>query len=151
MDSVSKSSELGNVEKKEEEGHPFWPHHVLNQFVIFYVVIGILLGLLALIPPELKGKADPFTTPEHIKPEWYFLWMYEVLKLMPEYLPSKSLALMSGKTVAILGQGALALVFVLWPFLDRGERRRARQRRVLTPLALAAIVGIAILTYLGSR
>jgi quinol-cytochrome oxidoreductase complex cytochrome b subunit len=142
---------MKEVERKEEEGHPFWPHHVLNQFIIFYLVIGILLALLALLPPELKSKADPFTTPEHIKPEWYFLWMYEVLRLMPEHFPAKALPLLSGKTVAIVGQGALVLVFVFWPFLDRGDRKRARERRILTPLVLLGIMVIVILSYLGKR
>ena len=60
---------------------PFVPHFLLRDMVGWYLALGILAALAALFPWELGQKADPFgSAPEGIKPEWYFLFMFQTLK-----------------------------------------------------------------------
>ena len=66
---------------------PFVPHFLLRDMVGWYVALGILAALAALFPWELGQKADPFgSAPEGIKPEWYFLFMFQTLKKLPPHI-----------------------------------------------------------------
>ena len=66
---------------------PFVPHFLLRDMVGWYVALGLLAALAALFPWELGQKADPFgSAPEGIKPEWYFLFMFQTLKKLPPHL-----------------------------------------------------------------
>ena len=70
------------LEKIEKgEAHWFFPHHVFEQVIIILLIMGVMISLVTLFPPHLGEKADPFVTPEHIKPEWYFLAGYQFLKI----------------------------------------------------------------------
>src|SRR5208282_2838288 len=70
---------------------PFVPHFLLRDMVGWYLALAILAALAALFPWELGQKADPFgSAPAGIKPEWYFLFMFQSLKDLPAYLPSKA-------------------------------------------------------------
>ena len=62
----------------------FFPNFLLRELMAWYVAIGALGALAALFPWNLGVKADPFASaPAGIKPEWYFLFMYQTLKLIP--------------------------------------------------------------------
>ena len=66
---------------------PFVPHFLLRDMVGWYVALGLLAALAALFPWELGQKADPFgSAPEGIKPEWYFLFMFQTLKKLPPHV-----------------------------------------------------------------
>ncbi len=66
---------------------PFVPHFLLRDMVGWYVALGLLAALAALFPWELGQKANPFgSAPEGIKPEWYFLFMFQTLKKLPAHL-----------------------------------------------------------------
>ena len=70
----------------QEDSVPFYPDHVRTEF---YVVLGILVvviitGILGMLfPLGLQAPADPLDTPLHVKPEWYFLALYQILKYVP--------------------------------------------------------------------
>jgi len=134
-----------------EPGEPFFPNHVTKEVTAAYLVFGILLILLALLPPQLHTKADPLMTPEHIKPEWYFLAPYQFLKLFPPQMPVLStipgvkVIFGEGRAFSILLQGLVMLVLVLIPFIDRNPERSPRKR----PFAIAiGILGILVLLFL---
>jgi quinol-cytochrome oxidoreductase complex cytochrome b subunit len=116
-------------EKPLEPGKaiPFFPHHVLKEGVVFCVLIGALVTLVVLWPVELGEKADPFVTPEGIKPEWYFLPTYQLLKYFPKLL---------GIFVSLIPP----LMLLLWPFLDRSPERHPRNRPVAVTLGVLALV-----------
>ena len=76
---------------KKAPSMPFVPHFLLRDMVGWYLALGILAALAALFPWELGQKADPFASaPADIKPEWYFLFMFQALKDLPAYLPSEN-------------------------------------------------------------
>ncbi len=64
-----------------EEGEPFFPHHVLQQTMVIFLTLAALVALVIFFPAPMEPPADPFETPEHIKPEWYFLAAYQSLKV----------------------------------------------------------------------
>jgi len=135
-----------NNEKKKSPKKllPFWPHYILSELIAWYIVLGILVTLSALFPAGLEGKANPLQTPEHVKPEWYFLAVYQFLKVAAvfSFLGSEAPRLLG---ILIPGLGLLALFFL--PFLDRTPKRSARQRPlmlVIVLIVLALTVGLTI-------
>lgn len=119
---------------------PFVPHFLLRDMVGWYLAVGILAALAALFPWELGTKADPFgTTPAGIQPDWYFLFMFQTLKLLPPFVfggqTSAGLVDVEGDTLGILFFGLCGLVVLVVPLLDRGER----PRRILVGLAAVAV------------
>jgi quinol-cytochrome oxidoreductase complex cytochrome b subunit len=126
----------------EKDSVPFFPHHFMTEL---YVVIGIILlaiviGVLGTIfPVGLQPPADPLNTPLHVKPEWYFLALYQILK----YVPSSVLGIegpMFATTMIVLA----VIVVMIWPFLDRKEdsKKAMRTRAILT--ALGVILAILL-------
>ena len=123
---------------------PFVPHFLLRDMVGWYVALGLLAALAALFPWELGEKANPFASaPVGIKPEWYFLFMFQALKDLPPYILG-----IEGEMVGVLFFGFCGLVILLVPFLDRGEYP-GLARRVLNFLATIAVIGVIVMTVRG--
>ena len=126
---------------KKGRGILFFPHHVLKEGVVFCLLIATLITLIVLWPVELGEKADPFTTPPGIKPEWYFLPTYQLLKYFPKIL---------GLFVSLIPP----LLLLLWPFLDRSPERHPKKRPVAVTIGIVAIVlalGFGLLGYISER
>jgi cytochrome b6 len=120
---------------------PFVPDFLLRDMVGWYLALALLAALAALFPWELGEKADPFASaPEGIKPEWYFLFMFQALKLLPAHLGP-----FEGEVVGILAFGIAGLAVLLVPFLDRGSRTR----RLLNLLAMLAVAFFIVMTAWG--
>lgn len=134
-------------EQMPEKGFlPFWPHYVLSEMIAWYVVLGILIILAALFPAGLDEKANAFSTPEHVKPEWYFLAVYQFLKVAAilNFISTEA-----PKLIGIFAPGlGLALLFFL-PFLDRGRKRPARRRPLMLLVTFSILVIIIALTIWG--
>src|SRR5208337_3051282 len=106
---------------------PFVPHFLLRDMVGWYLALGILAALAALFPWELGQKADPFgSAPAGIKPEWYFLFMFQTLKKLPPHF--FNLEWLEGEVVGVLFFGLCGLVVMLVPFLDFGASRGGPRR-----------------------
>jgi ubiquinol-cytochrome c reductase cytochrome b subunit len=121
-----------------EKLKPFFPDYILDEVIAWYAVLAGLVILASLFPAGLEPKADPLVTPEHIKPEWYFLAVYQLLKLVPE-------------TVGVVAPVALIGIIVLLPLLDRNQEIRPRRRPIAIFLALVLLVAMAVLTYYGGQ
>ena len=123
---------------------PFVPNFLLRDIVGWLCALAILAALAAFFPAELGKKADPFASaPIGIKPEWYFMFMFQTLK----YLPSHILGI-EGEVVGIMGFGLGGLILLLVPVLDR-RTARGEPGRLFTWLGIALIVYVLLLTYLG--
>jgi cytochrome b6 len=123
---------------------PFVPHFLLRDMVGWYLALAILAALAALFPWELGEKADPFASaPEGIKPEWYFLFMYQTLRRLPAHIIG-----VEGETLGVLVFGLVGLVVMLVPFLDRGANA-GRPRPILNALATLAVVYFIVMTIWG--
>ncbi|HJW13048.1 MAG TPA: cytochrome b N-terminal domain-containing protein, partial [Thermoanaerobaculia bacterium] len=127
----------------ERQGKPrtmrFVPDFLLRDMVGWLVAVALLAALAAFFPWELGVKADPFApAPAGIRPEWYFLWMFQGLK----YLPAK-IAGIPGETLGVFFLGGLALVLAILPLLDR------KRSRLWNAAAVVVLIGAALLTVLS--
>ncbi len=118
--------------------HPFFPHHVVEQVLQLLLILAVLFTLAMLFPAGLEEKADPLNTPPHVKPEWYFLAQYQLLKVVP-------------RTVGIIGMGVAVGLIIVFPFLF--DRNKERRRPLLRPIfffgGLAFIVAYIVFTIWG--
>jgi quinol-cytochrome oxidoreductase complex cytochrome b subunit len=123
---------------------PFVPNFLLRDLVGWLSALAVLAALAAYFPAELGKKADPFASaPAGIKPEWYFMFMFQTLKYLPSYILG-----IEGEIVGVLGFGVAGLFLLLVPFLDRRAGRGERSR-LFTAIGLGIIVYMLVLTYLG--
>ncbi len=123
---------------------PFVPNFLLRDMVGWLVALAALAALAAFFPAELGRKADPFlSAPAGIKPEWYFMFMFQTLK----YLPSRILGI-EGEIVGILAFGVGGVFLLLIPLLDR-RTARGEPSRLFTAIGVAIILYMIVLTYLG--
>ena len=123
---------------------PFVPHFALRDLFGWTLALAMLAGLSAYLPWELGLKADPFVSaPAGIRPEWYFLWTFQALKLMPSYIFG-----INGELVAVAGLSVGAAALLLLPFLDRNT---VRSRRIVAWAGVAALVFMVAMTLLAFR
>ncbi|HXH28676.1 MAG TPA: cytochrome bc complex cytochrome b subunit [Candidatus Polarisedimenticolia bacterium] len=136
------------------EGRPvrtmsFVPGFLLRDCIGWCAALGALAALAALFPWELGQKADPFApAPAGIRPEWYFCWMFQMLKLLPGHILG-----VEGELVGIGVISLGGLVFLLTPFLDRRPEPGNVVSRLFTVLgwvAIAFMAGMTAWVYLGA-
>jgi cytochrome b6 len=128
----------------------FVPNFLLRDMVGWYIALGLLAALAALFPWELGQKADPFgSAPAGIKPEWYFMFMFQTLKDLPAY-PIASIKWLEGELVGILLFGLIGLAVLLVPFLDRGAAA-GRPRRVMNIFAVLLVGYFIFMTARGYK
>jgi len=135
------------VPQKYEHNHrhmKFFPNFIMRDLVGWILAIGVLAALAALFPWELGEKADAFApAPAGIKPEWYFLFMFQTLK----WLPAKILG-MDGEVLGIMAFNLIALFLFLVPFIDRDPSNR-RRRMIFNVIGAVALLYIVVLTIVG--
>jgi len=124
---------------------PFFPNFFLRDLVGWLCALGILAALAAYYPAELGRKADPFQpAPIGIKPEWYFMAMFQTLKLLPGHILG-----IEGELLGVLAFGVIGLVLIAMPFLDRNASPGKTSSRLTAAFGLLLIVYSVVLTYLG--
>jgi quinol-cytochrome oxidoreductase complex cytochrome b subunit len=128
----------------KSQGKPFFPYAVLKDSVMAVIVLTVII-LMAVIfgAGELANKADPTTTTYTPRPEWYFFFLFELLRVIkpPELV-----------ILATIGIPTICLVLLLLlPFYDRNPERRPERRPIATTAAFATIAAMAYLTYLGAN
>jgi ubiquinol-cytochrome c reductase cytochrome b subunit/menaquinol-cytochrome c reductase cytochrome b/c subunit len=128
----------------KEQGKPFFPYAVLKDSVMACIVLAVIIAMAVVLGAgELQNKADPTTTTYTPRPEWYFYFLFELLRVIkpPELV-----------ILATVGIPTLLMVGVaLLPFYDRGPERRPERRPIATTLGIGAIAMMAWLTYLGAH
>lgn len=127
--------------KKHREGMRFYPNFIMDDVFVICLFM-IVFCLLVFIFPELildssEAPANPFDTPEHIKPEWYFLAAYQFLKIIPSELG------------AIILQNIALLLFIALPFLDRSRVNDIRKRPIFLAIVILSIFVMTALTVWG--
>jgi quinol-cytochrome oxidoreductase complex cytochrome b subunit len=118
---------------KEKKSFNFFPDHVYTELIMGLVIMILLCSLATIFPAGMGPRADPLTTPEVIKPEWFFYVMFRWLKLFPG-------------AFAILSSGFIVFVMFLWPFVDAFVRRRRPASEFSVWLGILAVLTIIGLT-----
>jgi quinol-cytochrome oxidoreductase complex cytochrome b subunit len=96
---------FGDEPKDKPEHFNFFPDHMLTELTVGLVLMIILSALATLAPAHIGMQADPLTTPDVIKPEWYFYVTFRWLKLF-------------SLTTAVLSMGFIVAAMFLWPWID---------------------------------
>nr|ABW72654.1 cytochrome b [Lanius schach] len=123
---------------------PFHPYYSIKDILGFALML-VLLAALALFSPNMLGDpenfapANPLATPPHIKPEWYFLFAYAILRSIPN------------KLGGVLALAASILVLFLIPLLHKSKQRSMTFRPLSQILFWALVANILILTWVGSQ
>jgi cytochrome b6 len=113
---------------------PFWPNFVYREAIVWLIFIGVLVTVAVFLPPTLGKAADLMApAPEGIKPEWYFLFLFQTLKIFPA-----KILFVTGDTVAVLLILLAAVLFFFLPLID--NRPADRKGKIVTILAFLLVV-----------
>jgi quinol-cytochrome oxidoreductase complex cytochrome b subunit len=126
----------------KSQGKPFFPYAVAKDGLMGCLVILIIIGLSIVFGAELGPKANAATTTYTPRPEWYFFFLFELLRVIkpPNFVG-----------FATLGVPTLAMILLfLLPFYDRGPERHPLRRPVATTTGILVILAMGYLTYLGA-
>ena len=143
MNNAEKESYLREYEVLKKKGKPFFPYAVLKDSAMFLIVVVVIMVMSLVLGAEQGPKADPTTTTYTPRPEWYFFFLFELLRVIkpPELTP-----------IATIGIPTLCLVLLLLlPFYDRNPERDPRRRPVATIAGIMTIIAMAYLTFLGAE
>ncbi|MEW6034824.1 MAG: c-type cytochrome, partial [Chloroflexota bacterium] len=128
-------------EAAKKEGKPFFPDTIFKDAVVALLVIGIIVAMSVLVPVPTESIADPASTTYNPRPEWYFLFLFEMLKFFPGYLEPVAAAVIPGVAVLLL---------LLLPFLERKRERHPANRPLTVVVALIALFAVGLLTFRGA-
>jgi quinol---cytochrome c reductase cytochrome c subunit, bacillus type len=143
LNRAEKEAYLREYEQLKKQGKPFFPYAVMKDSTMALIVVLVIVLLSIVLGAEQGPKADPTTTTYTPRPDWYFFFLFEVLRVLkPPYLVP--LATIGIPTIAMI------LLFLL-PFYDRGPERRPDRRPVAMTAMSLTIVVMAYLTYKGAN
>lgn len=141
---MSEPLEFNHKEKSEKKTMPFFPNFMLRDLLLWLLVLNILAILAVFFPADLGLKADPLASaPAGIQPEWYFLFMFQTLKLIPAHV-----VFVEGEVLGVLLFGLAGILWLLVPFWDR-KSSRGQRNRLINYIGLFAVLFIIILTIIG--
>ncbi len=127
----------------KSQGKPFFPYAVAKDGAMAFIVLAVIITMSLVLGAELGPKADPTTTTYVPRPEWYFFFLFELLRII------KPPALVGLATIGIPTL-AMVLLFLL-PFYDRSAERHPGRRPIATTAGVLTIIAMAFLTYLGAN
>jgi mono/diheme cytochrome c family protein len=143
MNRQEKERYLREYEVLKKKGKPFFPYAVMKDSVMALVVVLVIVVMSIFLGAEQGPKADPTTTTYTPRPEWYFFFLFELLRVIkpPELTP---LATIGIPTIAIT-------LLILLPFYDRGPERNPLKRPIAMVAAALTIASMGYLTFLGAE
>src|SRR6187551_3546593 len=142
MDAREKEQYLREYSILKNQGKPFFPYAIAKDGAMACVTLAVIIFMSILFGAELGPKADPTTTTYTPRPEWYFFFLFELLRVVkpPELV-----------FLATIGIPTICLVLLLaLPFFDRGPERNPARRPIATLAGITTIGAMAYLTVLGA-
>ena len=142
MDAREREEYLREYSILKSQGKPFFPYAIFKDSAMAAITLFVIIAMSILLGAELGPKADPTTTTYTPRPEWYFFFLFELLRVV------KPPALVF---LASVGIPTLCLVLLLTlPFFDRGPERHPLRRPIAMTAGLATIAAMTYLTVLGA-
>jgi menaquinol-cytochrome c reductase cytochrome b/c subunit len=137
-----KEAYLREYSLMKAKGKPFFPYAVAKDGAMACVVMFVIILMSIVLGAELGPKADPTTTTYVPRPEWYFFFLFELLRVI------KPAVLTPMATIGI--PTICMILLLLLPFYDRNPERRPERRPIASLAGLFTIAAMAYLTYLGA-
>ncbi len=127
---------MSEIKDKHQTTIPFYPDHLKTELKVVWYMVGlaVMIGIIALFNPVgLEEPADPMVTPDHVKPEWYFLALYQLLKFIPKT---------AGVMLPILG----IILLIIWPFIFKKDdsKKEMRYRMVGSIVFMVIVIAMTI-------
>jgi menaquinol-cytochrome c reductase cytochrome b/c subunit len=144
MNQAEKEQYLREYALLKNEGHPFFPYAVAKDSLMAVIVMIIIILLSLLFGAELGPKVNPTTTTYVPRPDWYFFFLFEVLRVMKNVPKFTPMATIGVPTLCMIG------LFLL-PLYDRSPERLITRRPIALAAGLATIACIAFLTFSGAN
>ncbi len=142
MNKQEKETYLREYALLKQEGKPFFPYAVAKDGAMAAVVMLSIILMSLFLGAELGPKADPTTTTYSPRPEWYFFFLFELLRVIK---PAELVQL------ATIGVPTICMILLfLLPFYDRSPERRPERRPIATTAGIFTICAMGYLTYLGA-
>ncbi len=143
---ISEPESWKDLPESKKKHIPFFPNFVLRDILLWLIVLNVLAILAVFFPWELGHKADPFASaPMGIKPEWYFLFMFQSLKFFPA-----KLAMIDGEVFGISLFGIAGLLWFLVPLWD-SKTSKGKRNKIINYVGIGVVLYIIILTVIGAR
>ncbi|MGH2838687.1 MAG: c-type cytochrome, partial [Thermoleophilaceae bacterium] len=142
MNAREKEQYLRDYEILKKQGKPFFPYAVFKDSAMAAITLGVIIVMAIVLGAELGPKADPTTTTYTPRPEWYFFFLFELLRVVkpPELV-----------FLATIGIPTICLVLLLLlPFIDRNPERNPAKRPIATLAGITTIGAMAYLSILGA-
>jgi quinol-cytochrome oxidoreductase complex cytochrome b subunit len=143
LNRAEKEAYLRDYELLKKQGKPFFPYAVMKDATMALIVVLVIVLMSIVLGAEQGPKADPTTTTYTPRPEWYFFFLFEVLRVIKpfELVP-----------LATIGIPTIAMVLLLLlPFYDRGPQRRPERRPIAMTALVLTVITMAYLTYAGAN
>src|SRR3954464_388247 len=143
MNQAEKEQYLREYEVLKKKGKPFFPYAITKDSAMMLIVFTVIAVMSIVLGAEQGPKADPTTTTYIPRPEWYFFFLFELLRVLkPPYLVP----------LATIGIPTICMVLLLLlPFYDRGPERRPERRPVATAAGIFTIAAMGYLTFQGAQ
>ncbi len=142
MNNREKEAYLREYSLLKAQGKPFFPYAVLKDSLMACIVLVVIIAMAVILGAELGPKADPTSTTVTPRPEWYFFFLFELLRIIkpPELV-----------FLATIGIPTIWLVLLLLlPFYDRNPERHPLKRPIATTAGILTILTMAFLTIEGA-
>jgi len=144
MNQAEKEEYLREYSILKNEGKPFFPYAVAKDSLMAVIVMCVIIFLALMFGAEIGPKVNPTTTTYVPRPDWYFFFLFEVLRVMKNIPKFTDLATIGVPTICMI------LLFLL-PFYDRSPERNILRRPVALAAGLTTIFAMAFLTYSGAN
>ncbi len=140
MDEKAKQEYLEKYKKAKEKGIPFFPDAIFKDAVVALIVFLVLAGLSFFLGVPLEERANPADTNYNPRPEWYFLFLFQLLKYFPGELEVIGVVVIP--TLAVL-------ILLLLPVLDKRPERHYSHRWWVSGTTIFLLTGAIVLTYIS--
>lgn len=140
MDDKQKQEYYENYSQEKQKGVKFWPDIILKDLIVTFAIFLLLIGLAIFIGVAFEPPADPNDAAYIPRPEWYFLFLFEMLKYFPGQLEWIG--------TFVIPTVVLVLLFLL-PFIDRNPKRHWKNRKFAVVIMSLVVIGMVTLTIMA--
>ncbi|UCG78738.1 MAG: cytochrome bc complex cytochrome b subunit [Nitrospirota bacterium] len=127
------ASVSGSLREVHDNGIPLFPDYFTKELFMSFVYISVIFFIISFFPlmfhpPAAGVEANPLAMPDEIRPPWYFIAPYVLIRIIPNKFIGISMLLL------------ISAVFLLWPFIDMKEERDLGKRPYLRASIIAGVV-----------
>jgi menaquinol-cytochrome c reductase cytochrome b/c subunit len=145
MKQAEKEAYKKDYAEAKADGKPFFPYAIYKDHVVATFAIGIVIVLAIWQRVEIGEPVNPATTDFVPRPEWYFFFLFELLKIFKNQSPLLPLIM-----ATFIVPNILLVLLIATPFIDRGPERRIWKRPIALSTAVIVTFFLAFLTYKGA-